>query len=406
MTKVLRGFFQALLPLLLLIAGIMVVRQLILSRPKPKKKDAGELVTPVTGTVAAQTSVSVIVEAAGTVLPTREVEMRPQVSGQIVEISDALQPGGYFAEGDLLLRIDPRDYEMMVQQRQADVARANFELKTERGRQAVAKREWELMGADLPTTEEGKALTLRIPHLEQAEANLAAAESSLAQARLNLERATIRAPFNALITMEQVDLGQLVTPQTPIATLTGTDRYWIQASVPVDRIDMIAMPDAEGEGGALAHIHYNTGRSTVEKQGRVIRLLGDLEESGRMARVLISVDDPLGLKGDGEEIPLLMHAFVSVSIEGARLENVVPLPAKAVREGNRIWVMNDEDRLEIRNIDLAWQEKNRVLLRTGVAAGERVVTSRIGTPIPGMKLKLTETPTAAGALDQEGHTDE
>ncbi len=309
--KMLKTILRFLLPLLVILAGLGIARALISMRKPPQKAAKTEAVTPVTVVTAQADSSPLVLEVAGTIKPARQVELRPQVSGQILEVSPDLQPGGFFEKGQVIATIDQRDYEFMVEGRKAEVERARFELKNEQGRAAVASREWELLGKELQSSEQGRELSLRLPHLRRAEAALKAAESSLADAELQLSRTSITAPFNGQIREELVDPGQVVNPQMMIATLTGTDVYWVQAAVPLDRLGFLSLPDREGKGGSVATVTQEAGTVSVTRKGRVIRLLSDLQTSGRMARLLIAVEDPLGLV-DGTGIPLLLDAFVRV----------------------------------------------------------------------------------------------
>jgi len=392
MKKGTRKLIQALLVLAIVAAGAAIFIGLVASRKAPPKEQRGEIVTPVKIAIIEQIDTPVTIRAAGTVLPARHVDLRPQVSGPIVAMSDALQPGGFFRQGELMARIDPRDYEFAVSQRKAEVARARLEVEQEQGRQAIAEREWALLGEQVQTDERGKALALRKPQLRSALAALQAAESSLAQAELNLERTEIRAPFNAVVLNENVDEGQLVNPQTLAASLAGSDRYWVRASVPLDRLGMIENISESPARASKARVIYQAAGKSIVREGFAMRLLGDLDEAGRMARVLIAVDDPLGLDADRAELPLLIDAFVRVELEGRVLKDVFTLPAEAVREGDRVWAMDRDDRLEIRNIDVVWREETRVLARGGLANGDRVVVSRIGAAAPGMKLRIIDEP--------------
>ena len=378
------------LPLLVLALGILGMIALVKSRKQPKREEPRIVITPVKAVTVTPSSFPLVVEAAGTVLPSRQVALRPQVSGQVTEVSEMLQPGGFFREGEVLMRIDPRDYAYAVERQKAQVEKANFEVIREKGRQAVAEREWNLLGEELESSPEGKDLALRKPQLRQALAALEAAKSSLAEAELNLERTVIRAPFNALIKDENVDPGQFITTQTTVATLTGTDRYWVRASLPVSQIGLFSLPDRDGGYGARAQIIHETGPVSIEKTGRIIRLLGDLEETGRMARVLIAIDDPLALQSSDAPMPLLLDAYVHVAIEGNTLEGVFSVPTSALREGDRLWLIDAEDTLAIRNVNVVRREKTRILVDRGLSRGDRVITSRIVTPIPGMKLRQIE----------------
>jgi RND family efflux transporter MFP subunit len=401
-----RKFLKVILPILVLAAGAAAAVTLIRTRPRAARTPPRAAATLVEVITASKGSEQVVVEAMGTVVPAKAVVVQPQVTGRIVEQSPKLLPGGLFKKDEVIARIDPRDYELAVQQQKAAVQRATFELKVEEGRQVVAKREWNLLESDLAESEAGRALALREPQLETAKAALAAARSGLEQATLSLERTTIRAPFNALVKEEFIDLGQLVAPQTRLATLIGTDEYWVQVSIPMDRLQWVAIPGINADAGATAEVLHAVGpEMALERAGRVVRLLGDLDPVGRMARVLVAVDDPLGLAAESNDgaMPLLIGAYVRVLIEGPVLDDVVVVPRRALREGDRVWVMNADDRLEIREANIVWRREDDVILRESVEEGEQIIVSSIVTPVPGLTLRLEDDGThltVPPAIDQ------
>lgn len=394
------------LPSAIVLITVVIAVVLVRSRPKASRSTPQETVTLVRVVEAEVRPESARIMATGTVIPARSVDVQPQVEGRIVEQSPKLVPGGHFLAGEIVARIDPEDYELAVARERAAVAKAEFELNVEKGRQAIARSEWALLEDEIPWTEAGRDLALRRPHMANAEAALAAAQASLQQAELDLERTTIRAPFNSVVQDEFVDVGQTVARQTRIATLVGTDTFWVEASVPVDRLRWMTFP-RNGSPGSRAKIVHDTGLShPIEREGQLIRLRGDLEPAGRMARVVVAVDDPLRLEPDAEALhvvttdgenggniaspaalPLLVGAYVRVEIVGTELVDVISLPRTALRDGDRVWIMGPDDRLEVRDVEVTWRAPDHVFLGKGVDAGERVVVSAIGAPIPGMRLR-------------------
>lgn len=390
------------LPLLTLLIAAGVAAWLIRTKPKPKRQQTGELATPVRLYTLAPSRETLMVEAAGTVIPAQQVQVLPQVAGQVVDMDERMAPGGRFAANEPMVRIDPRDYEFALAQRQSQLANARFELAQEKGRQAVAEEEWQLLGDGLSTSEEGRALALRQPQIERAKASLEAARNAVAEAELNLERTRLRAPFNATVQTESVDIGQTVGPNSPIATLTGTDTYWVQASVAVEHLSALSRDPESGYAGTPAWVTHQTGQGDIRRQGTVLRLLADLDQAGRMARLLIAIDDPLDLRNNGTKPPLLLGAFVQVELEGRNLENVFKVPAEALREGDQLWFMTDEQRLRIEKVAVIKRGADEVLL-TGPQAGEQLVVSRIGAPVAGMLLQpLKDASSANDTAQAEG----
>ena len=330
----------------------------------------------------------------GTVVPAKRVVLQPEVNGRIVAQSHQLQPGGLFKTGDVILRIDPRDYETAVKRQEAAVEQARIEVEIEKGRQVIAEREWKLLEEDISLDGVSQDLALRKPQQKNARVALEAAESTLEQAKLQLERTTVYAPFNAVTQEEFVDEGQLVNPQTQLATLIGTDRFWVQVSVPVDRLQWMAFSNAGKDEAAKVRVVQEVSADTrIELPGRLLRLLGDLDPVGRMARVLVEIEEPLGLKDkkNPDRLPLMLGAYVRVEIEGRRAEEVFRVPRTAIREGDQVWIANEEDRLEVRPVEVFWRSKDTVLIRNGLREGDRVIANSIPLPIPNMKLRVEGT---------------
>ncbi len=456
----------------LLAGGAGAVAYMVRTRPKATRRRRPKRAYLVTVAEARRSNEKVVVEAMGTVRPAQQIQLRPQVSGKLVVVSPECVPGGVFRQGDLIAKVEAVDYELAVAQREADVrrltaaleqqraqvavrdsdvaqseatlaqrqsdievreadlAKAQAALKLELGQQAVARREYELMGRKLTGLD--LELVLRKPQLltaqanldaaraavrsaraardlaeaarngakamksaaeaavKAAEATLAAAKAALEQARVNLARTELRAPFNAVVLSENVDLGATVSPQTVVATLAGTDTFWVEASVPVDQLRWIIIPRSSGEVGSRVRVYDEAawGRD-VWREGRVVRLLSDLEPQGRMARLLVAVEDPLGLEDPSARRPrLLLGSYVRLEIEGTEVPGVVPLPREHLHEGDKVWVMGDGGKLEIRTVEVAFKGRERVLVSRGLEPGELIVTSPLATPVAGMPLRV------------------
>lgn len=379
------------LPLIVIAAGVLGAWWLVANRPRAQREQV-EPVPPLAQVVEAKRSTErVTIVAMGTAVPAKRVVLQPEVSGRIVEQSPQLLPGGIFRKGDVILQIDPRDYETAVKQQEAAVEQARLEVQLEKGRQVIAEREWKLLEEDISLDQASQELALRKPQQKNAKASLEAAESALAQARLQLERTTVYAPFNAVVQEEFVDEGQLVSPQTQLAILIGSDRFWVQVSIPVDRLGWLALSGTEGSRESIVRVIQEvTGEVSIERSARLVRLLGDLDPVGRMARVLVEIDDPLGLDSEKnpERIPLMLGAYVRVEIEGRMAEEVFSLPRTAIREGDQVWIADGEDRLAVRPVEVLWRNKGTVLIRNGLHEGDRVVTNSIPLPIPNMRLRV------------------
>lgn len=395
MKKVLRFV----LPLVVLVGGVMIARYLISTAPEAERAEEPDRGALVRVEAVHRTPQRIDIEAQGEVVASREAILTSQVAGRIEWQHPNLVQGGLLSQGEEVVRIERQEYRYMVDQAEASLDEARAMVEVEEGRQTIASREYDLFRGEVAMDEEQRSLVLREPQERQARARVDAAESQLGMARLALRRASIEAPFNAYVRAEQVEEGQAVGPQTPIATLVGTDTFWVRVSLPVDQLARIRVPGANATEGSAAVITQDLGNHSVSWEGRVIRLLPDLDPVGRMARLLVEIADPLHLTGNREEaadthdaLPLLVGSFVQVVFEGHDVVDLIEVPRAWVHEGDRVFVMSEDGTLDIRHADVVWGRRDSVLVSDGLEDGDRVVRSHIGVPVQGMALRLTEEP--------------
>ncbi len=377
------------LPIVVFLAGVGIAVTLIKTRPSAKKVPPATSGLPVEAITIQPAKETVLINAMGAVSPAREVVLSAEVSGRIIHQDPRLVTGGQFEKGEALLRIDPRNYQLSAMQQKANLERAEFELKVERGRGKIAEREWSLMNKRAEEEPDGQDLALRRPHLANMEAAVAAAKSALERAELDVERTTIRAPFKGFLKAENVEVGQFVSPGQQLMTLIGTEEFWVQVSVPLDRLGWIKLPSASGEPGSEATIQLDIGPGEIlERRGEVVRLLGDLDPVGRMARVVVRVRDPFTHDDSSSSVPLLVGSFVQVSIVGDALDDVFVVPRSALFGGDSVLIAGPEDRLEIRKVGIAWRKAEVVYVSSGLAAGDRLIVSRVATALSGTALDV------------------
>ena len=318
------------------------------------------------------------VSAMGVVTAAQSVDLAARVSGEVVAVNDHLAPGARFAKGEMIARIDPADYRLALREKEAALVKARYELELELGQGAVAKREYELLGETI--AESDRALVLREPHLKAARANVDAAEAALEQARLELERTQIVAPFNAVVKERFVAVGMQLGSGTKIATLVDSDRYWIEASLPIDHLAWIRFGNDPSRVEIIPRIpgtHY--------REGFVKSVMSDVDEEGRMARIVIEVSDPLSSTAAA---PLLLGDLVTLGIEGKRLENVLKIPRSAVHNGGSIWLLSPEKRLKIVHLTPLWAETDAIFIdASAIADGFSLITTDLSGAVEGMQLR-------------------
>ncbi len=278
------------------------------------------------------------------------------------------------------------------------MAQAQSSLRLEQGQQAIAQREFELLNEPLAGDESD--LVLRKPQLDSVRAQLALAQAALDKARLDLQRTRVRAPFNAIVQKRMVDLGARVTTANTLVTLAGTDRCWVEVTVPVHQLKWISVTGGKGNSGASVRIHNPAAWGPgFSREGKVIRLAGDLEDEGRMARLLVAVDDPFALAAENKGQPvLLMDSYVRVEIEGQQLDQVAAISRRHVRDGDQVWIMGESGALEIREVGIAFRGRDQVLVTDGIRSGERLVVSDLAAPVAGMPLRVGNEPHAEAQI--------
>ena len=388
---------QILIPIVILAGGVLGAGALISSRPTVQKAVPQATATAVEVIKVKAEDMQAVIAAFGAVQAHQELTVQPQVGGYVRQQNANLVKGGLLRKGDTLLQIDPRDYAYAVETEHGALAKAEFELQMEQGNQVIAQREWDLLESSIETSEMGKRLALRKPHLTEKRAAVAAAKSRLAKAQLDLSRTKLSAPCNALVLEESVEVGQLVTPQTPIARLVCTDAFRVEVSIPMHELAWVDVPAphaANGTQGSQVRLVRDLGNGqTAIRKGAVAGLLGDVSQNGRMARLLVLVIDPLNRQTSSrQQLPLLLGEYVRVEIDGPQLSKVFVLPRNTLREGNRLWIKNAKNQLEIRPVEVTFGRKDSILIQTGLQDGDEVITSPLPVALPGMLLQDTSEP--------------
>lgn len=380
---------RVLVPLLFLALGVIAAMALFSAKELPPRVERTELATAVRTIVVAPSTVRLDVEAWGEVKASRTLALQPQVSGRILHIDAVLAPGAVLPAGSIVAQIEPRDFELALAQAQGALATAVFSLEVEQGRSRIAQRDWELLGdisGDLSLDAEAAALALRTPHLAEAQSAVETARTVVEQAQLALDRTTIALPFDAMVQARTAVDGSLVGPTSVLATLVGTDVWWVEVGVPMDDLVRVTFPDAQGAVGGEARIQVRLGDGLqATYAGRIERLIGTVDAAGRQARVLVQVNDPLQ-QAKGQAAPLLLGSYVSVVLEGPQRAGAFAIPRSVLRDGNVLWVLGADNRLAIRPANVLSGSLDTVVVDVDLNSDERIIASAVPSPLPGMLL--------------------
>lgn len=377
------------LPFLVLLVGVAVLAVLIVSR-RPPAREVQEFAGALVETVSVERRAHVVtVSATGIVQARQQAELVVQVSGQVTWLADQFVAGGLFEQGASLFRLEDVDYRLAVERAGAELAAAELALATVRSQARVAREEWQRLQAG--AGEEPNPLVLYEPQLKNAEARVAAARAALRQAEIDLQRTEVRAPFNALVRSETIDLGQYLRSGSSVGTLLGTDKVEIVVPLPLEALGWVKVPRQGGRGSAVK-VRLAVGESSYSWSGRVVRTLGEVDPLGRMVRVVVAVDDPYLLRGnvaDGRP-PLAIGSFVEVALQGRRLPEVGIIPRRALRDGDTVWLADDDSRLRIRPVQVLRREQETIIVGDGLQGGERVIVSALSGAADGLKVRVRE----------------
>jgi RND family efflux transporter MFP subunit len=386
MTTLKKHAVHILITICVLFVGLLGMRTLTSSK-KEVKRAKPTVQPPMVRTMEVRAEERRIrIHAEGTVRPVQEVNLIPQVSGEVTYVSPALTDGGEFRKGDLLLQIDPRDYELAITLAEAGVKDAQTHLELMEQEAEAAREEWKRHsgngnGNNLPPPR----LVAKEPQLTAARARLSAARAELAKARLALERTRIRAPFAGRVSHEQVDIGQYVAPGASLATLYSTGTMEIVLPLENEKLRWFEVPGftSKTESGAPATVYAVIAGEPVEWAGQVVRSQGRLDERTRMVNVVVQVEDPYIRRP-----PLVPGLFVEVEITGQALSDAAVIPRSTLHENDVVWIVNEENRIVFRPVDVALIQGDHVVIRTGLATGERLVLTPLKTATDGMQVRI------------------
>lgn len=385
-TRLIGTALRYLSPLLVILLGVVVAKGLIASKKAPLRSEQPPRVLPVETVIASASDRDATFRAYGTVEPLRSLEIRPIVAGPVMSVHPNLVVGGRIDKGEVLLTIDPRDYALNLRTAKAAEVGAQADLDVERGNAAVAASEWELLGGTIEVSEESRRLALREPLVARRVADLDTAKARVEQAELDLERTSITASFDLIVLSENVEAGTTLSLGSLVATVVDRSSFALRVSIPEDRLKAI---DWAGRPATIE------ARSGSPRNARVVRLLGEVDPEGRMARVEIAIDRPL----DGET-PVLLGSYAAVNVPLTTIRGAIAIPRTALRQGDAVWIIGEGSTLQVRNVEIALRRGTDVLVSGGLVEGDEVITSAIAVPLPGMLVE----PVREEVQDEEGTT--
>ena len=380
--RLLQTILRTLLPLVILGGCVYAAWWFVSNPPEQATIEVPPTLVRVEGTVLHKTKHQIKARSQGAVQPRTRSTLLPEVSGKIIEINPAFRPGGFFNKDEVLMKLDPVDYETAIIVAKAAQAQAEVTLVEEKARAEQARENWKAMGR----AGEPSALVARAPQVMQAEADIASAKARVLKAERDLERTVIRAPYAGQVLEQSADLGQFVTQGTTLGRIFAVDYVEIRLPLPERESQFLDLPQPfrdqpAGESPKVA-LKTTVAGKPVLWEGRIVRVESSLDEQTRQATAVAQVIDPYTRRADGAP-PLTIGSFVEAEIAGQTLDNVYVIPRNAVRAGNEIILIDrPKNTLRRMSVEPLMSTEKHIVISADAAKAPKEGDVLCLTPIP------------------------
>jgi len=356
----------------ILLAAIALMTVLSQFKPEPPKRENENLDLLVETLTLELSTESFRINSQGTVRPRTQTVLSAEVAGSIVSISDQFNAGGVFENGEVLMRIDPTNYTVEVDKAEA----------------LLAQRQIEFDGAEKLRKQGYRAES----EFASAKAALASARAELVSARRNLERTYIRLPYEGMVLSKNTDIGQFVNRGTQLGVTFATDTAEIR--LPLTDLDLafVDLPDAASAGkatGPKVSLTATQKGKPVHWDAEIVRSEGVVDENSRVTYAVAQVDDPYRLHGDGNALPV--GTFVAAEIAGSNVVDVIRIPRMALRGADQVLVVDVENKIDIRSVEVVRSDAKFAYIGSGVTVGERITITALEAPTNGMSVRTAES---------------
>ena len=384
-----RRIQSILLPILVLLMFPMAAIAIINATAEPEENRRPFTPLAVMADYAKRQDVRLFVRTQGEARPQTEIDLVPQVGGKVVYVSPNFIEGGIFRKGETLVRVDPSDYQVAVIRAEASVAQAQQVLTREVAEGEIALSDYEDLGRGEPSQ-----LALRVPQRQQAEAALQAARADLDNAKLQLTRTSVIAPFAGRVRSKNSDIGQFVTPGSRLGRIFSTDI--VEVRLPFTDADMakidlsIAYVAKDRASAPLAKLSTTIGGVRQEWAGRIMRTDAAYDTQSRALFAIAEVFDPYGSGASSNGVPIAPGLFVDAEIEGKLLENAIVIPRDGLRVEDEIYTVDTKGKASIRKVVVLDATPQRAVLSSGLEAGELVVLSPMERSRVSIPLKVLD----------------
>ncbi|MBA6342323.1 efflux RND transporter periplasmic adaptor subunit [Colwellia sp. MB02u-10] len=381
---------------IILVAVIGLIIFTVLS-PKPAKKPVIIKAPLVEVKNIARQDVGFVIASQGSVLPSTQTQLISEVSGQITFVNEKFNIGGFFTQGEVLLSIDDINYQVALLQAQSQLDAAKALLIEEQAKKDQAEEQWLLTKRALS---EAPVLALRLPQLQKAKADIKAAKANVISAEVKLARTKIIIPYDAIVKEKQVDIGQYVSMGSALTTIFAVDYAEVRLPIKPRDVGFLNLPKINAKQSSRSTVDIYTKVNGTEHRwaSNLTRYEGEVDSRSRVHYVIAQIDDPYSVLSSSKHQELRIGSFVNANIAGKEVKDIVTIPRDALHGANRIYLVDEDNKLHIQEINILRNDATYVYSHDSFGAGFRLVTTQMQAPVEGMALRvlgeLKDTPKA------------
>ncbi|WP_193165317.1 efflux RND transporter periplasmic adaptor subunit [Microbulbifer hainanensis] len=381
-----KKYLKVAAPVLVLALGFGVVQLMSAAKPAPEKKEEEHRLVSLAYSEAREETVHLTVATQGEVRAHTEIDLTPQVAGRIVAVSDSFAEGAGFEPGETLVQLDDADYKLALARAKAGVAEAETLVLQAKAAASIKRQQWLSVHPNKKPT----PLQVNQPQVAEAEARLRSAQAELEEAELKLARTKIQLPFRGRVIRRDIGVGQYVTTNSPLGRVFATDRVEVRLPLTDSQLMELDLPmgfvATEEKPGPQVTFTAQVGSQQHQWRGRIVRTQAAVDQQTRLIYAVAEVNDPYGT-GASNGVPLAVGMFVTAGAEGIQGHRALVLPREALRNADKVYVIDPDNHLSIRTVEVLSTSEDRVVVTSGVADGERVVTSTIANAVDGMEVQ-------------------
>ena len=370
-------------PALIVGMGVLICFLLIITKPVAEAEEIKRAAPIVDIELITPKSMNITIKSQGTIIPRTESQLYPEITGEVVYVSPKLDKGSSFNKGDVLLKIDSRDYELDIKTAEANLDDANAALFVAQAESNFEREQWEQSNSGIASD-----LRLKIPQLKKAESRVEAAQANLEKLKRNLQKTTISAPYDGLVRKKNVDRGTVIGPGYLIANIYAIDYVEVKLPVPDEDLAFLDIPldgtQIDIENQSKVTLNGSLGGNNITWEGKIVRMEAEFDSKSRMAILIARVSNPYKY-----EIPLRIGQFVEADITGKRFDNIYSIDREIIKNNNEVVVVNTLDStLDFRAVNILRYIDDIALIDKGLVDQIPICLTNLDVMFNGMKVQL------------------